>query len=409
MSELFLTSRLRSAVFDVLTLYCQGELSLDKAYSNAFFNKPYSSTDHARITQIVGDIVRRLNAYAFVLECAEFDIVETEDRLDQLLFVWCVLNKQKRPAFIEPSGEVGEQLVSRIQTLTDQPVLLDGCPDWLDQLGGEQLGERWVTERATMALAPTRFIRANTLKTSRDELREALQQESIETENVNDVPSALKVVSDSALFKSDAFQAGRFEQQDAGSQLVAHALDVQPKMRVVDACAGAGGKTLALAALMQSKGRLLALDTEDYKLDTLKQRAKRAAAHNVETRVITSSKVIKRLKESADRVLLDVPCSGSGVFRRNPDAKWQNDVLTQLPKLTALQGDILMRYSNMVKDGGVLMYATCSIFPIENEQQVSAFLATRSDFELLEEVSISPAETGFDGFYWATMKRTLTT
>jgi 16S rRNA (cytosine967-C5)-methyltransferase len=133
------------------------------------------------------------------------------------------------------------------------------------------------------------------------------------------VETALQVTSDAALFRTQAFADGCFEQQDAGSQLVAAALDVKPGMRVIDACAGAGGKTLHLAAMMQGKGRLLAMDVEEWKLENLKQRARRAGAHNVETRVITSSKTVKRLKESADRVLLDVPCSGLGVLKRNPD------------------------------------------------------------------------------------------
>ncbi len=119
-------------------------------------------------------------------------------------------------------------------------------------------------------------------------------------------------------------------------------------MRVIDACAGAGGKTLHIAAMMQGKGRLLAMDVEEWKLENLKQRARRAGAHNVETRVITSSKTVKRLKESADRVLLDVPCSGLGVLKRNPDAKWR-DTAERLPVLVALQEEILQRYSQMVK------------------------------------------------------------
>ncbi len=133
-------------------------------------------------------------------------------------------------------------------------------------------------------------------------------------------------------------------------------------MRVIDACAGAGGKTLHLAAMMQGKGRLLAMDVEEWKLENLKQRARRAGAHNVETRVITSSKTVKRLKESSDRVLLDVPCSGLGVLKRNPDAKWR-DTAERLPVLVALQEEILQRYSQMVKVGGLLVYATCSILP----------------------------------------------
>jgi 16S rRNA (cytosine967-C5)-methyltransferase len=195
-----------------------------------------------------------------------------------------------------------------------------------------------------------------------------------------------------------------FEQQDAGSQKVAAALAVEPGMRVIDACAGAGGKTLHIAAAMQGKGRLIAMDVEQWKLENLKERARRAGAHNIETRVIEDSKTIKRLKESADRVLLDVPCSGLGVLKRNPDTKWK-DTAERLAPLVKLQAEILESYSRMVKVGGILVYATCSILPMENRHQIDAFLAKNDRFRLIEDETISPADTGFDGFYLARLER----
>ena len=198
---------------------------------------------------------------------------------------------------------------------------------------------------------------------------------------------------------------GWVRQWDARSQQIPAYLDMQPGMRGIRACAGAGGKTLHLAALMQGRGRVLALGGGPWEPDNLKQRARRAGAHNVETRLIVSSKTIKRLKESADRVLLDVPCSGLGVLKRNPDAKWR-DTAERLPVLMALQADILSRYSKMVKPGGMLVYATCSILPCENQDQVSKFLADQQGvFTLVRERSISPAQTGFDGFYMALIRR----
>ena len=176
-------------------------------------------------------------------------------------------------------------------------------------------------------------------------------------------------------------------------------------MRVVDACAGGGGKTLHLAALMQNKGRIIAMDTEGFKLDELKKRARRAgASNNIETRVIDSSKVIKRLENSADRVLLDAPCSGLGVIRRNPDAKWKLS-LEFIEKVKIIQQTILNDYSTMLKVDGLMVYATCSILSSENEKQVEQFLRTHEGkFELQEQKSIMPSE-GFDGFFMARMKR----
>jgi 16S rRNA (cytosine967-C5)-methyltransferase len=136
----------------------------------------------------------------------------------------------------------------------------------------------------------------------------------------------------------------------------------------------------------------------------LKERARRAGAHNIETRVIEDSKTIKRLKESADRVLLDVPCSGLGVLKRNPDTKWK-DTAERLAPLVKLQAEILESYSRMVKVGGILVYATCSILPMENRHQIDAFLAKNDRFRLIEDETISPADTGFDGFYLARLER----
>ncbi len=193
--------------------------------------------------------------------------------------------------------------------------------------------------------------------------------------------------------------------QDASSQLVGAALDVQPGMRVVDACAGAGGKTLHLAALMKNKGQIIAMDTEAWKLDNLKKRATRAGITIIEPRLIESSKTIKRLHNSADRLLLDVPCSGLGVLRRNPDAKWKltHEFISTIKKT---QQEILEGYSPIIKKDGVLIYSTCSILPSENTGQVNTFLkASENQFVLQEEKKVFPSESGFDGFYIAKIKR----
>ena len=175
-------------------------------------------------------------------------------------------------------------------------------------------------------------------------------------------------------------------------------------MRVIDACAGAGGKTLHLAALMKNKGKLIAMDVEATKLTELQKRARRAGVSNLEIRTIDSSKTIKRLENSADRLLLDVPCSGLGVLKRNPDAKWKLSP-EFIQNVRDLQQHILQDYCNMIKKQGLLVYSTCSILPSENEQQVERFLKNNEDkFELLEEKHHWPSD-GFDGFYMALFRR----
>ena len=170
-------------------------------------------------------------------------------------------------------------------------------------------------------------------------------------------------------------------------------------LRVIDACAGAGGKTLHLASLMENKGTIIAMDTEAWKLEELRKRAKRNGIHNIDTRVI-EGKTIKRLKESADAVLLDVPCSGLGVLKRNPDAKWKLN-LKFIEELKEIQYNILTKYSSMVKPGGKLVYATCSILPSENELQVNKFLKENPNFKLVREHNTDPITEECDGFYMA--------
>ena len=208
------------------------------------------------------------------------------------------------------------------------------------------------------------------------------------------------------VFTTEAFKKGSFEVQDASSQLVAQFLDVEQGMKVVDTCAGAGGKTLHLAALMENKGQIIAMDIYDNKLKELKRRAKRAGAHNIDMRVIDSTKPIKKLYDKADRVLIDAPCSGLGVLRRNPDAKWKLQP-EFIEKIKNTQSEILATYSRMVKPGGKLVYATCSILPSENQQQVEKFLTSDSgkEFTFVKEKKILSHESGFDGFYMAMIER----
>jgi 16S rRNA (cytosine967-C5)-methyltransferase len=176
-------------------------------------------------------------------------------------------------------------------------------------------------------------------------------------------------------------------------------------MRVIDTCAGAGGKTLHLAAQMENKGQLIAMDIYGGKLAELKKRAKRAGVHNVQNRVIEGTKSIKKLKNSADRILIDAPCSGIGVLKRNPDSKWklQAEFVDNIKKT---QADILDRYSSMLKVNGLMVYATCSIMPSENEDQVAIFLENNKNFRLHEDIKVSPSKSGFDGFYMALLERT---
>ena len=194
--------------------------------------------------------------------------------------------------------------------------------------------------------------------------------------------------------------------QDAASQLVAPLLQVEPGHRVVDACAGAGGKSLHIAAMMQNKGKIIAMDINDWKLKDLRERCSRAGVDILETKLIDSNKTVKRLENSFDRVLLDVPCSGLGVIRRNPDTKWKL-TMEEIVRLQDLQKEIISKYSEMCKAGGLMVYATCSILHRENEEQVQWFLNSDSgkNWVLQKEMRVWPHKHGYDGFYAAVLKK----
>lgn len=280
----------------------------------------------------------------------------------------------------------------------------ESIPDWLDRIGEDELGESWEAEINALNKAPEIILRVNSLKSSCDELLSWLKREKFQALPM-ELPDAIRLTERANIFSSEAFRLGMFEQQDYSSQLVAPFLDAKAGMRVVDACAGNGGKTLHLASMMSNKGRIIALDIADWKLNELKIRVRRAGVTIVEAKLIESSKTIKRLKESADRLLLDVPCSGLGVLRRNPDSKWRLTA-EKIEDLKKTQADILDRYWTMVKSQGKLVYSTCSILPSENGQQVRRFIDKyKGQFVLEEEHSVLPSQSGFDGFYMARIRR----
>lgn len=348
------------------------------------------------------------------------------------------------------------------------PAIAASIPDWLFERGKEELGEElWAKTLKTLNEPALVYLRVNTLKTTAEALLTRLREEGIESQVVASpltspkmgteldlqsnfhgtthspklsflqtnehekaaphtsskrgtesnkletnkrgteplfVVETLVLAERKNVFSTQAFKLGFFEVQDWSSQQVASMLEVAPGMRVIDACAGAGGKTLHLAALMKNKGKILALDIHEWKLKELRTRASRNGVDIIEVKVIEGQKTIKRLESTADRVLLDVPCSGLGVLRRNPDSKWKLS-LEELERLSKLQQEILASYARMVKVGGKLVYSTCSILPSENERQVTLFLEKNKDFTLIKQKIFMPQDHNSDGFYMAQLER----
>lgn len=396
-STMRLYRNLSVAVVDAL-----GEIFVNKKYADKVIEKvlkanpKWGARDRRFIAETTYDIVRWYRLFKELAEANEQDFWK-------LLGVWCVWSKAELPDWEELKGINRNRIEARYESLKNNRVLRESIPDWLDELGQNELGTAWDKELAALNEEAKVVLRVNTLKTSRKELQQILDEEDIATNAPPEFPDALLLEQRQNIFTRQAFKDGLFEVQDAGSQLIAAYLQVKPGMRVIDACAGGGGKTLHLASLMQNKGRIIAMDTEDWKLEELKKRARRAGAGNIETRVIESSKTIKRLENSADRLLLDVPCSGLGVLKRNPDAKWKLNP-DFLNRVKELQQHILVDYSTMLKSGGLMVYATCSLFPSENEKQVQQFLKSHPNFELLDQHVVRPSE-GFDGFYMARIKK----
>ncbi|UOB17814.1 RsmB/NOP family class I SAM-dependent RNA methyltransferase [Abyssalbus ytuae] len=367
-------------------------------------DKRWGARDRGFIAETIYEIVRWKRLYA---EIAEVKPPFDRDNLWRIFAVWAVMRGIRLPDWKYFEETPVRRIKGKFDELSKIRKYRESIPDWLDELGEKELGkELWTKEINALNQQAEVILRANTLKISKEKLHDILLDSGIKSDFIKNHPSALKLRERGNIFTTEAFKNGLFEVQDASSQLVATFLDVQPGMRVADACAGAGGKTLHLASLMENKGQIIAMDIYQNKLNELKRRAKRNGAHNIETRLIDSSKIIKKLQGKMDRVLIDAPCTGVGVLRRNPDAKWklQPEFVEEIKKT---QSQILNDYSKMLKPGGKMVYATCSILPSENQLQVENFLKSESgkQFKLLKEKKILSHKTGFDGFYMALIEK----
>lgn len=393
------------AVIDgILAVFNEGEYA-DKVVQKLLKrDKRWGSRDRGFVAETLYEIVRWKRLYA---EIAGVKTPFSREDSWRLFAVWATLKGIKLPDWKYFSNTPTRKIKGRFDELSKVRIFKESVPDWIEELGVKELGEAiWSKELSAQNKMAAVVLRTNTLKTNREDLKIKLETEGIVTENVNDCPDALKLNKRANVFVTECFKSGWFEVQDASSQMVANYLEVEPGMKVIDACAGAGGKTLHLAALMQNKGSLIAMDIYESKLKKLKVRARRNGVHNISIKVIDSNKVIKKLHEKADRLLIDAPCSGLGVLKRNPDAKWKlkPEFITQIKKT---QQQLLQQYSKMVKKNGQLVYATCSILPSENQDQVQEFLNSDSgnSFSFVREKKIFAHKTGYDGFYMALLKK----
>ncbi|SNR36758.1 RsmB/NOP family class I SAM-dependent RNA methyltransferase [Lutibacter flavus] len=391
-------------VIDSIKLIFNEEEYADKVVQKALKRDArWGARDRKFIAETIYEMVRWKRLYN---EIAGTKNHYTSENVWKNFAVFAILKGYKLPDWNQLQGVPERRIKGKFDELQKIRVFKESIPDWMDELAVKELGEKhWTKEIEALNKQAEVILRTNTLRTNKLSLQKKLAEEGIETTTIIGYPDALKLVERANVFKTNCFSDGLFEVQDASSQLVAAYLDVKPGMRVIDTCAGAGGKTLHLAALMENKGQIIATDIYESKLKKLKIRTRRAGVHNVTTKVIESSKVMKKMKGTADRVLIDAPCSGIGVLKRNPDSKWklQPEFVENIIKT---QEEILENYSKLVKVGGKLVYATCSILPSENENQVKKFIKNNPNFTILKDHKVSPFKTGYDGFYMALLEKT---
>ena len=335
------------------------------------------------------------------------------------------LNTRQFEAILKPSEM---ELVERVKAARAEdlpaPVRLD-LPDWLYERLAAELGEAETEALALACKEPAALdLRVNAFKATREEMLTQLHEAGIEATPTPYSPLGLRLKTKPALTKNPLFMAGKIEVQDEGSQLLSVLVAPKRGEMVADFCAGAGGKTLALGALMRSTGRLYAFDVSEGRLKKFSPRLKRSGLSNVHAVRITNENdlKIKRLAGKMDRVLVDAPCSGLGTLRRNPEIKWRQ-LPEHIAELAVKQTNILAGASRMVKPGGRLVYATCSVLAAENQDIARAFLAANSDFNLVradevlkqagieiadsggEFLVLRPHKHGTDGFFAAVMER----
>ncbi|MBS1647299.1 MAG: RsmB/NOP family class I SAM-dependent RNA methyltransferase [Bacteroidetes bacterium] len=383
---------LTDAVVSILQKIREENRYADKAIEYILKENPkWGARDRRFVAETTYDMVRQ---YRLLNELSE-----NSDNRYRMLGVYFLLKGYELPAWSEFAEVDKKHIQQKIQDLQNKRAVFQSIPDWLDDLGYAELEHRWNKELEALNTPASVVLRANTLKISTKQLQQQLLQAGIETHLLQ--YDALLLKERKNVFASPLFKQGLFEIQDASSQQVAPFLKPNKNQFIIDACAGAGGKALHIAALTQNKSKVLALDVEEKKLTELHRRAVRAGA-KIESRLIASN-TVKQLNQTADRLLLDVPCSGLGVLKRNPDAKWKLS-LERIEDLKKIQQHILQEYSGMLKVGGLMVYATCSILPGENQKQVQHFLEKNTNFSYLEDKAIYPSQ-GFDGFYMCLMQR----
>ena len=368
-------------------------------------NRKWGSRDRKQLGEAVLDCIRWKRTYEYLGKLSQDD----KHYHWQLLGVW-LLTK----GFILPHWDELSKLKQTKIDLSKERKGLDrkikeSIPDWLDDLGIKSLGAKlWEKEIETLNSTAPLVLRCNTLKQDRGALQKQLKKDFIiETIYSSEIPEALVLEKHQKLNQNPLYLKGFFEIQDVNSKRVSHWVNPKADNLIVDCCAGGGGKSLHLAALMQNKGKIFALDPHPKKLEQLEKRALKNGVSIIQTTSTENEEFYMENQGLADAILIDAPCSGLGVIRRNPASKWHMNP-EKIKQLEELQKEILEKNAPLVKKGGTLIYSTCSIFPNENQFQIARFLKSKLGgvFKLKREQTFLAHQSHFDGFYIAKLIRT---
>ena len=363
---------------------------LDHELAAAFEENPkWGKRDRNFVAESLFEATRWRRALAFLVDSEETNSVLTAQ--------WLLMGYEL-PEWHSYNGLPPEEIIARQQTLADQPrAVRQSIPDWLDQLGHAELGDLWEPQLTALNEKPSVFLRVNTLLSTVEDTIAWLAENGVEASRVDGYPHALALPPGKMLPKSLRLD-GRIEIQDPSSQHISPLLDPQPGQRIIDACSGAGGKALHLCALSNNEARIFAMDVDEKKLAALKSRARRARASEISPKPITETTPTD-FENIADSLLIDSPCSGLGTLKRQPDLKWRLKPAA-LDRVRSIQAQLLAEYPKMLKPGGKLLYATCSILPSENQDQITRLLANHpGEYKLISQTNLLPSETGHDGFH----------
>ncbi|MCB0501174.1 MAG: RsmB/NOP family class I SAM-dependent RNA methyltransferase [Bacteroidetes bacterium] len=380
-------------VSDIILEIDQTKRPIDKSLQPVLKNKQLGSRDRRFIIEQTYDIIRNKRFINRILECWNLPNDTPHQILVNLLRNGVTIIN---PELISPGFQFTKQDLEKIDVTVAE---LNSFPDWMEAQGQKEYGADWPTIAQSLNEPAMIYLRPNTLLISLEKLQNKLKSEGIATEKKE---KSLCLINRENLKNHPLYLKGYFEIQDWASQQVALNANIHEGQLVVDACAGAGGKSLHLAALLQKTGRIIASDFNAHRLKQLQYRMKRAQAHDIE---ILAYDQLKQFKGKVDRLILDVPCSATGTIRRKPEIKWNVTEKIFKSYITAQQ-EILIQQAVLVAPEGLLIYATCSIFKAESEDQIQWFLSQNSNFELMEEHRFLPHLNQCDGFYIGILKRT---